>query len=273
MKLDHEPARAISRVIPIRVLIPNAITIAALCAGLTAVRLAIGGDYERAILAIVVAGVLDVMDGRVARLLKGSSRFGAELDSLSDVTAFGVAPALIIYFWTLHQLPGIGWIVALAHAVCAALRLARFNSNLDVSDQPHKQHGFLTGVPAPVGAGLTLSPMFLIYWLEPNFEYLPQIIATITAFIVATVAFLMVSNLPSYSWKSIRIRPGYRIPALVGIALFAGALLSAPYMTLSLVTLVYAISIPLSINSYRKIRRQVAAAAIVGAAPQDTPAP
>lgn len=262
MKVEHEPERLkIRRVIPIRVLIPNAITIAALCAGLTAVRLAIGGDYERAILAIVVAGVLDGIDGRIARLLKGSSRFGAELDSLSDVTAFGVAPALIIYFWTLHQLPGVGWIVALAHAVCAALRLARFNANLDVTDQPHKHYGFLTGVPAPVGAGLTLSPMFLTYWLEPDFLDVPHVGAVATAVVVGTAAFLMVSNLPTYSWKSIRIRPEYRIPALVAVALFAGALLSAPYMTLSLISIAYAATVPFSINSYRKIRRQAAAAA------------
>lgn len=259
VKADHEPVRRLRRVIPIRVLIPNAITIAALCAGLTAVRLAIGGDFERAILAIVVAGVLDVLDGRVARMLKGESRFGAELDSLSDVTAFGVAPALIIYFWILNQLPGIGWIVALAHAVCAALRLARFNSNLDVSDQPHKKYGFLIGIPAPVGAGLTMSPMFLAYWLEPGFIDLPRLGAIVTAIVVGVTAFLMISNLPTYSWKSIRIRPEYRLPALVGVALFAGALLSTPYMTLSLVTLAYAATVPFSIMSYRRIRRQAEA--------------
>lgn len=262
MKVDHEPPRRLKRVIPIRVLIPNAITIAALCAGLTSVRLAIAGDFERAILAIVVAGVLDGIDGRVARLLKGASRFGAELDSLSDVTAFGVAPALVIYLWTLEQLPGAGWIVALAHAVCCALRLARFNANLDVTDQPHKKHGFLTGIPAPVGAGMTLSPMFLYYWLEPTrFAHYSEVGTVATAVVVGTVAFLMVSNLPTYSWKSVRIRPEYRLMALVGVALFAGALLSAPYMTLSLISVVYAATIPMAILSYRKVRRQVAAAA------------
>lgn len=259
MKVDHEPQRKIRRIIPLRVLIPNAITVAALCAGLTAVRLAIGGDYERAILAIVVAGVLDGIDGNVARMLKGSSKFGAELDSLSDVTAFGVAPALIIYFWTLNELPGVGWIVALAHAVCCALRLARFNASLDVADQPHKRHGFLTGIPAPVGAGLTLSPMFLTYWIEPDFIDLPRLGAIATAIVVGTVAFLMVSNLPTFSWKSLRVRSEYRIPALVAVALFAGALLSSPYMTLSLISIAYAATIPFSIHSYRKIRRQAAA--------------
>jgi CDP-diacylglycerol--serine O-phosphatidyltransferase len=271
VKVDHQPPRKLKRVIPIRVLIPNAITIAALCAGLTAVRLAIAEDFERAILAIVVAGVLDGIDGRVARLLKGSSRFGAELDSLSDVTAFGVAPALIIYLWTLEQLPGAGWIVALAHAVCCALRLARFNAQLDVTDQPHKRHGFLTGVPAPVGAGLTLSPMFLYYWLEPTrFTGYSEVGTVVTAVVVGTVAFLMIANLPTYSWKSVRIRPEYRIMALVAVALFAGALLSAPYMTLSLISVVYAATIPMSIWSYRKVTRQAAAIASAEAPVPDT---
>jgi len=180
------PRRRFSRVLPMRALIPNAITLAALCFGLTGVRFAIAGDFERAILAVVIAGVLDGIDGRVARLLKGQSRFGAELDSLSDLTAHGVAPALIIYLWSLQNLsiPGItggwlkigniGWIVALAHAACCALRLARFNANLDVDDQPHKRAGFLTGVPAPVGAGLTLSPIFLDLWLETAFFRQPR---------------------------------------------------------------------------------------------------
>lgn len=259
MKVDGDPPhRAVRRVLPIRALIPNAITIAALCAGLTAVRFAIGGEFEKALLAIFLAGVLDAMDGRIARLLNGSTRFGAELDSLSDNAAFGVAPALIIYFWTLETLPGIGWIVALAHAVCAALRLARFNASLDVDDQPHKQHGFLTGVPAPVGAGLTLSPMFLFYWLEPTDIDYPTIGAGFTAIVVATVAFLMISNLPTYSWKSVTIGRGMRLGALVAVALTFGGLLSAPFMTLSLISIVYAATIPFSIRSYRRIMRRAA---------------
>lgn len=261
MKVRREPRRLrLKRVIPIRALIPNAITIAALCAGLTAVRLAIGGDFDRAILAIIVAGVLDGIDGRVARLLKGATKFGAELDSLSDVTAFGVAPALIIYFWILYELPGIGWIVALAHAVCCALRLARFNAQLDVEDQPHKRYGFLTGVPAPVGAGLTLSPMFLFYWVEPNFLDAPALGAAVTAVVVATTAFLMVSNLPTYSWKSMNIRPEYRLFVLVFVALFIGALLTVPFATLSLISIAYAVTIPMSIRAYGRIRRRGAAA-------------
>ena len=129
--------------------------------GLTGVRFAIAGEWEKAVASIVVAAVLDGIDGRIARLLKGATRFGAELDSLSDVTAFGVAPALIVYLWSLQYLPGVGWVIALSHAVTCALRLARFNAQIDAAPQPHKRAGYLTGVPAPVGAALTLSPLFL----------------------------------------------------------------------------------------------------------------
>lgn len=273
MIIDDKPRRLrLKRVIPLRALIPNAITVLALCSGLTGVRMAIAGDYERAVAAVIVAGVLDGIDGRIARLLKGATRFGAELDSLSDVTAFGVAPALIIYLWSLQYLPGFGWVIALAHAVCCALRLARFNANLDVEDQPHKSAGFLTGVPAPVGAGLTLSPMFLYYWLEPNFLDVPAVGAVFTAAVVGTTAFLLISSLPTYSWKSIRLRPEWRLFALVGVGLFAGALFSAPWMTLSLIALVYAATIPLSIQSYHRVKRQRAEAE-AGVQPASEPQP
>ena len=242
------------RGIPLRALIPNAVTVLALCFGLTGVRLAIAGDWERAVAAVVLAGVLDGLDGRIARMLKGSTRFGAELDSLSDVTAFGVAPALIIYLWSLQHLPGIGWLFALSHAVCCALRLARFNANLDSDTLPHKKAVFFTGVPAPVGAGLTLSPLFLDHWLETDLFRTPAI----TAVIVSVVAFLMVSSLPTFSWKAARVKPEWRLMALVATGLFAGALFSVPWMTLSLISLAYAATIPLGLHQYRKIRQQAA---------------
>ena len=250
------------RGLPLRALIPNAITIAALCAGLTAIKLALEGNFHGAVLAIVLAGVLDMLDGRVARMLKGSTRFGAELDSLSDNAAFGVAPALIIYFWTLQDLPRFGWIIALAHAVCAALRLARFNANLDVENQPHKRYGYLTGIPAPVGAGLTLSPLFLYFWLEP-LDYgvdEPVLGAGVTGAIVLATALLMISNLPTFSWKLMSPRRSFRLAALLFVALYIGALLTEPFMTLSLTCIAYAATIPFSIRAYRKIRRRQAAA-------------
>ncbi len=255
----------LGRALPMRAMIPNAITLAALCFGLTGVRLAIAGDWERAVAAVVLAGVLDGIDGRIARLLKGSSRFGAELDSLSDLTAHGVAPALIIYLWSLQYLPGAGWLIALALAACAALRLARFNTGIDLEDGPHKQAGFNTGVPAPVGAGLALSPIALDLWLDTQFFRQPVIAGAI----VASAALLMVSALPTYSWKKVRIRREWRIFVLLGVALYAGALFSAPWMTLSLTIIAYAATIPFSVLAYGKVKRQRAAAA----APQPAPVP
>lgn len=248
MKRPHEPRRTVLRGLPLRVLIPNAVTSLALCSGLTGVRLAIGGHWEKAVLAVVLAGVLDALDGRLARLLKGTSRFGAELDSLSDVIAFGVSPAIIMYLWALHAIPGVGWIVALSLAVCCALRLARFNATLEFEDLPHKRHGFLTGVPSPTGAGLALSPIFLSYWLETELFRNPYF----AGLVVAATAFLMVSSVPTFSWRSLRLRRDYRLPLLVAVGLLAGGLLSAPWGTLSMISLAYAASIGLSIRSYRR---------------------
>jgi CDP-diacylglycerol--serine O-phosphatidyltransferase len=251
------PARDTSRRgIPLRALIPNAVTALALCFGLTGVRFAIAGEWEKAVAAIVFAAVLDGMDGRIARALKGQSRFGAELDSLSDVIAFGVSPAIVIYLWSLQYLPKWGWIFALAHAVCAALRLARFNANIDVEEQPHKSAGFLTGVPAPAGAGLTLLPVFL--WLWTGLPIFREIY--VVAPWAALVAFLMISNLATFSWTSLRLRSHVRLGALVIIALLGAALISAPWPTLSVAAAIYAALIPFSIVSYRKVRRQRSAA-------------
>jgi CDP-diacylglycerol--serine O-phosphatidyltransferase len=267
------------RGIPLRTVVPNAITILALCSGLFAIRYAIAGDWERAAWAIVLAAFLDVMDGRIARLLKGQSRFGAELDSLSDVTAFGVAPAVVLYQWMLAQLAydpfahdlwaRYGWLIALAHAVCGALRLARFNANIDALDQPHKSAGFLTGIPAPAGAGLTLLPLFLWLWIGLDVFHAPLLIAPWAAL----VAFMMVSNLATYSWSSLRLRSHVRFGALVVIALIGAALLTAPWPTLSVAALFYAAMIPFSIASYARIKRQRAAAPREPQPAADAPTP
>ena len=156
------------RGIPLRAVVPNAVTALALCVGLTSVRFAIAGQWENAIYSILAAAVLDGMDGRIARALRGQTRFGAELDSLSDVIAFGVSPAIVLHLWSLQHWPRIGWVFALAFAACQALRLARFNAQIDVDEQPHKSAGFLTGVPAPAGAGLLLLPVYL--WLASGEE-------------------------------------------------------------------------------------------------------
>ena len=241
-----------ARLLPMRAFVPNAVTVLALCFGLTGARFAIIGNWEKAVAAIIIAGVLDGIDGRIARLLKGSSRFGAELDSLSDVIAFGVAPAIIIYQWSLHDLGGVGWVVSLALAVCCALRLARFNAQLDMENQPHKQAGFLTGVPSPVGAGLSLSPIFLDKWLETEIFSEPLVAGSI----VAVTAFLMVSNLPTFSWKSVKLRRSMRLPVLLLVGLFAASLYTAPWGTLSLLSIGYAITILFSVRSYGRLLRQ-----------------
>lgn len=243
------------RGIPLRAVPPNATTALALCSGLSGVRFAIGAEWEKAVGAIVVAGILDGLDGRIARMLKGESRFGAELDSLSDVIAFGVSPAIVLYLWSLEYLPQYGWVVALAHAVCCALRLARFNSQIDTArEQPRKAAGFLTGVPAPAGAGLALLP--LILWLATGQDLFQRtyVVAPWTLLIAA----LMISDAATYSWGSIRLRRDLRLPALVIIGLVGTALITAPWATLSMLAILYAAAIPLAIRSYARIRRRTA---------------
>ncbi|PTQ11607.1 CDP-diacylglycerol O-phosphatidyltransferase [Sphingomonas oleivorans] len=247
----HRPFRGI----PLRALAPNAVTALALCFGLTGVRFGISGEWEKAIAAIVIAGVLDGLDGRIARMLKGESRFGAELDSLSDVIAFGVSPAILIYLWSLQHLPQFGWVFALAHAVCCALRLARFNASIDVKEQPHKSAGYLTGVPAPAGAGLALLPIYL--WLVTGEPFFRQVYVVAPWAIL--VAFLMISDLATFSWSSFRLRPGFRLWVLVLVGLVGAALISAPWATLSVIAILYILAIPFSVRSYARVRRQRAA--------------
>lgn len=267
------------RGIPLRTLVPNAITALALCSALFGIRYGFAGDWEKAAGAIVLAAFLDVMDGRIARLLKGQSRFGAELDSLSDVTAFGVAPAIILYQWMLSQIGQdaaaydywlrYGWLLALGHAVCGALRLARFNANIDLTDQPHKSAGFLTGIPAPAGAGLALLPLFLWLWTGLDIFHEPLLVAPWAAL----SAVLMVSNLATFSWGSLRLRSHVRLGALLVVALIGGALFTAPWPTLSVAAILYALMIPFSIVSYGKVKRQRAAAALRDPPPPDAGAP
>lgn len=226
-------------------------------------RFAIAGDWQLALAAIVIAGVLDGLDGRIARALRGASRFGAELDSLSDVIAFGVAPGLVLFLWSLVDVPRYGWIFALAYTVCAALRLARFNAMIDVTEQPHKSAGFLTGVPAPAGAGLALLPMYLWLITGEDFFRAPHIVAPWLGF----CALLLISSVATFSWSSMRLRPNIRFELLAGIAILFGALLSAPWHTLSVICAIYLALIPFSIRSYARVRRQRAAAATPASAP------
>lgn len=244
--------------IPFRAMVPNAVTALALCFGLTGVRFAISAfegnaaHWEIALACVIGAGVLDGMDGRIARLLRAQSRFGAELDSLSDVSAFGVAPALIMFLWSLHSAPQFGWTASLALAVCCALRLARFNSRMDADIQPHKSAGFLTGVPAPAGAGLAFIPLYL--WLVTGSDWFRTWYVTMPW--VLFVALLMISSVATYSWSSLRIRRSSRLLAIAGIGLLGAALVTAPWITLLVIAVLYLGMIPFSMASYARVTRR-----------------
>lgn len=242
------------RGIPLRAVIPNTVTALALCSGLTAIRFAILGNWEAAVLMVLAAAVLDGIDGHIARLVRAESRFGAELDSLSDAISFGVAPALILYLWSLQALGRFGWLVALIHALFCALRLARFNANIDREHQPHKSAGFLTGVPAPAGAGLALAPLYLWLWLEEPILHSPALVACWSI----PIALLMVSSVATFSPK-VRLRQRIRFEAVAVLVVLVAALVSAPWPTLAVLAVLYLGSIPFSIRSYRRVRRLRAA--------------
>jgi CDP-diacylglycerol---serine O-phosphatidyltransferase len=240
----------------LRAMVPNAITAAALCAGLTGIRFAIAGDFENAVLAVILAGVLDGIDGRIARLLKAQSRFGAELDSLADNVSFGVAPALILFLWSLNDLPRLGWFAALAYAVACALRLARFNARIDMADEPRKTAGFLTGVPAPVGAGLVFLPLYL--WIVSDNEIFRD--PRLVGIWLVVMAFLMISNVATMTWGKLRLRKKFRLEALLFFGLVGGAMLTEKWWTLIGICAVYLAMLPVGILSYARIKRQRAAA-------------
>lgn len=245
------------RQIPIRMLVPNVITLLALCAGLTAIRLAFEGRTELALGAIVFAAILDGIDGRVARMIKGQSRFGAELDSLADFVNFGVAPALMLYFWQLRELNNVGWIAAMIFAISGGLRLARFNATMDDPNKPAFAANYFTGVPAPAGAICVLLPMYLVLIGAP------QLPVTVTAVFTLTIAFLMVSRLPVFSGKMIgaKVAPEMVLPVVVLVVLFIAVLVSYPWHLLTGGSLLYLASLPVGWMSYRKHERLARAAA------------
>jgi CDP-diacylglycerol--serine O-phosphatidyltransferase len=257
------PSRKQGRGLAMRAVVPNAITAAAMCSGLTGIRFAISGMWREAVIAVILAGVLDGIDGRIARLLRAQSRFGAELDSLADSLSFGTAPALILFLWSLGDLTRIGWFAALAFAICGALRLARFNAQIDVKDQPHKSAGFLTGVPAPVGAGLALLPVYL--WLATGEDIFrdPRLVAPWTAL----MAFLMISNVATLSWTLMRPRRDVRLGLIAVIGMVFAALLLEPWWTLVAICAVYLALIPYAWSRYARVKRQ--RAAVPAALPDD----
>ena len=231
-------------------MVPNILTLLALCAGMTAIRFAMGGNFEGAVFSIIAAGVFDGLDGRMARLLKATSSFGAELDSLADFVSFGVAPAAVIYLWTMSELHGLGWAIVLFFAVCCALRLARFNTETSGA-VPSYAAPFFSGAPAPAGAGLVMVPMFLSFewgdWLFRS-PYL-------NAVTVTGIALLMVSKVPTVSLKRIRIPHHMVIPTLLGFGVATAFLTTEPWLTLTVVGIVYVGSVPLTIRAYYRLKR------------------
>lgn len=250
------------RQIPLRKLVPNVITLLALCAGLTGIRLALEGRYELALGAIVFAALLDAVDGRVARMIKGTTRFGAELDSLADFFNFGVAPGLILYIWGLNALGNLGWIAAMVFAICAALRLARFNVQIDDPNKPDWAGNFFTGVPAPAGAIAVLLPIYLGF-LQVSVP------VTVTLIYTLAIAGLMVSRLPVLSGKKTgtRVRPELVPPVILAVVLLVALLVSYPWHLLTAGTLVYLACLPLGWFSYQRYRQADAAAAATATAP------
>ncbi len=262
---DADEVAQISRLrdVPFRMLVPNLITLGAICSGLTSVRLAWEDRFELAVVAIVFAAVLDGLDGRVARFLKTSSSFGEQLDSLADFVNFGVAPALVLYLWTLNEVPTLGWVVTLIFAICGCLRLARFNVMLDDPDLPGWRVDFFTGVPAPAGALLVLLPVYFgLLGMERG-----TAMTIFTAAFTLLVGFLMVSSIPTWSGKRAgrRVSRGLVLPVMIGLILIVVFLFSYPWTVLTLFALIYLSFIPFSYRDYAKREKADAENAAVAA--------
>jgi CDP-diacylglycerol--serine O-phosphatidyltransferase len=238
-------------------MIPNILTMLGLCAGLTSIRFALEGRFGAAVVAVVVAGCIDGLDGRLARLLKATSRFGAEFDSLADFLCFGVAPSLLLYIWSLETLRGFGFTPCLMFAVCMALRLARFNAALDAGPHPAYTYNFFSGVPAPAGAGVALFPLFL--GLEANSMHWTGLFAIskspiLCAAVLIATALLLVSTLPVWSFKNFKVPAEYVLPTLLGTGLFAAVLVADPWAALAAAGVLYVVLLPFSARSFRRLR-------------------
>ena len=231
-------------------LIPNFITVSAACSGLTGIRFAIEGRWDYAVAAIMLAAILDVLDGRMARMLKASSEFGAQLDSLADIVSFGVATAMVLYFWTLQEAGGVGWAVTLFFIVCCALRLARFNA-MDGKLPPYA-FNYFTGIPAPAAALMALLPVVIVLGFQIDGFSHPVVVGTWTV----VMAAMMVSRVPTYSFKKIRIPQIYVLPLVVGVGFLLAGLASFPWKILAAVSVLYLLTLPLSIRSYARLRAE-----------------
>jgi CDP-diacylglycerol--serine O-phosphatidyltransferase len=238
------------REFPLARLFPNMITLAGLCCGLSSVRFAMLERWEMAVSFIVLAAILDGMDGRVARLLNSTSTFGAQLDSLSDFLCFGVCPVLVLYFWNLQDFRGVGWAVVLFFSICCALRLARFNTSLLDDKKAPWQFKFFVGVPAPAGALLCLIPMMLSFHLDYDFLYNQYILSAYAV----VVAILMASRIPTFSAKHMRIPHWVVLPLMIGFGLWVAAMIIEPWITLAVTGLGYLLTFPFSITQHYRYR-------------------
>jgi CDP-diacylglycerol--serine O-phosphatidyltransferase len=265
-----ETRRARFKPIPFRLIAPNVITLLALCLGLTAMRLVVEGKLETATICILVAAALDGVDGRLARLLKGTSRFGAELDSLSDFVNFGVATGYVLWVFVLHDLKSFGWIVVLTLACAMALRLARFNVMIDDPNRPEWQKNFFVGMPAPAGAITSMLPLYLHFVGVPVQDYGAPFVGLYILFI----AFLTISRIPCYAGKTLgtRIPRDQVLPIFVAVVVVAGLLFAYPFEMLALIVVAYLALIPVSAARYRKLEREHAAGAAPAGAPAAEPA-
>jgi CDP-diacylglycerol--serine O-phosphatidyltransferase len=243
-------------------MIPNLMTMLGLCSGLTAMRFGLEGRFGAAGVAIVVAGVIDGLDGRLARLLKATSRFGAEFDSLSDFLCFGVAPPFVLYLWSLHRGGAYGYAPGVVFSVCMALRLARFNASLDGAPRPAYAHSFFTGVPAPAGAGLALFPLFLGLEAENlGWEWLNTAAQNplLCAVVLIGTAWLLVSTLPIWSFKNFKVPSDYVLPLLLGTCAYAAVMIADPWGALAAAGVIYLGMLPFSVRSFRRLRREAEA--------------
>ncbi len=233
-----------------RVILPNMLTLIGVCIGLTSIRFALDGRFEFAVVAIILAAIIDGLDGRIARLIKGTSKVGKELDSLTDMISFGVAPAFIMYFWKLNTLGRFGWLVCLIFVICVALRLARFNINS--GQEPSWKDNFFEGVPSPAGGILVLTP--LIFSMT-NFEFIPINYEIVVPIFFIVTSFLLISKFPSYSFKKIVIQRKITIFLLFGIVLFFGLLLIYPFNVITISALIYLAMLPISYLHYKKLKK------------------
>ncbi|WP_435085300.1 CDP-diacylglycerol--serine O-phosphatidyltransferase [Candidatus Pelagibacter bacterium nBUS_33] len=234
-----------------RVILPNMLTLIGVCIGLTSIRFALDGKFEFAIIAIIFAALIDGLDGRIARLIKGTSKVGKELDSLTDMISFGVAPAFVMFFWKLDTLGRFGWLVCLIYVICVALRLARFNVNSN--QEPSWRDNFFEGVPSPAGGILVLTPLIISL---TNFNYIELNYDIIVPAFFITTSLLLISKFPSYSFKKIVIQRKTTIFLLFGIVLFFGLLLIFPFSIISISAVVYLLMLPISFFHYQKLKKQ-----------------